>query len=341
MAIIGVDDISFYKDNKWHSIIDSSFYINNKWNNFELGSGVHKDGNWYVVKSIPMILEHKITSPNMRVSLPFIDVIELTIDWGDGSEMEIFTNNLIYHYYDDIGVYDVKIIGTVQRMYTKSTSYEPMPLTRIKSWGKLDGLISMDTAFSNYSLLEEISEDKYGCLRNVTDFHYCFSNCSKLTEIPENLFSNSFNVTSFSNCFKDCTSLTSIPENLFANCPNVTNFENCFYRCAGLTSIPENLFINCPNVTNFMSCFDSCYNLTSIPEKLFSNCFKIDNLMNCFDSCVNLTGETPKDTLEDGAKIELWERQGREGYPVSVNGNKCFYNCRNLSNYDEIPTIWK
>ena len=139
-------------------------------------------------------------------------------------------------------------------------------------------------------------------------------------------------------CFNDCSGLTgSIPENLFSNCTKVTSFESCFNGCAGLTGIPGNLFSKCPGVTSFGYCFRNCTGLTEIPGNLFSNCPGVTSFGHCFNSCTGLTGTTPKDS--DGG--ELWERQGKEGYPSSITGSYCFYGCTELSNYSDISADWK
>jgi hypothetical protein len=53
MATITVDDISIYKNNSWRSIKDQQAYVNWSWQTIGDGSGVYKDGNWYVFDSIP------------------------------------------------------------------------------------------------------------------------------------------------------------------------------------------------------------------------------------------------------------------------------------------------
>jgi hypothetical protein len=297
----------------------------------------------------PMILEYTTTADNQTIKLPLsIDAtipLNAQVDWGDGSPVETITSNYPTHAYSVAGVYDVKISGNVPRINNNNLNYiERSYLTGIKSWGKLDGLTSMDYAFyDSKNLKGELLEDDYGCFENVTGFSGCFQSCSGLTgSIPENLFANCPNVEYFTNCFYRCSGLTgSIPENLFSNCPNVTGFSFCFSNCTWLTKILENLFSNCPNATRFYYCFNSCSGLTEIPENLFSNCPNVTNFGSCFYNCSGLTGTTPVDVLEDGTRVELWERAGKTGYPSSIDGTDCFGVCTGLSNYLEIPSEWK
>ena len=352
-----------------------------------------------LLEAHPMILEYTTTSANQEVMLPLSGSVDTQVDWGDGSEIEHVTTNHPAHTYTDAGIYDVKVKGKVTDLnsYNISLSYKEF-LTKVKSWGKLEGLTLMHNAFNRCTNLKEMPADEYGCFKNVTNFEncfyyctgltsipeelfvncsnvttffQCFSNCSGLTgEIPENLFANCPNVTDFGVCFSNCSGLTGeIPATLFSNCPNVTNFNQCFVNCngltgeipatlfsncpnarsflqcfsgcSGLTSIPKELFSNCPNVTSFYSCFEDCTGLTFIPDGLFNNCPNVTTFRKCFGYCSGLTGETPKDTLKDGTKIELWERVGKAGYPSSITGTNCFISCTKLSNYRTIPSGWK
>lgn len=245
-----------------------------------------------LLEAHPMILEYTTTEDNETVGLPLMrtnnTLVDVNIDWDDGSQIEHVTSLYPAHTYANAGIYNIKINGTVGKLYALNfNSAKRNHITGIKSWGKLDGLEEMGNAFQLcLNLKGEIPSDTYGMFENISDFNETFNGSSGITSISEELFVNCPNVTSFSSCFKDCTSLTSIPENLFANCPNVTNFYDCFNNCNGLT------------------------------------------------------GYTPVDTLPNGTMIELWERQGKEGYPASINGRYCFIACRKLSNYNAIPPDW-
>lgn len=56
--------------------------------------------------------------------------------------------------------------------------------------------------------------------------------------------------------------------------------------------------------------------------------FNIKDFTFTFADCDALTGLAP----------ELWLR---ESTIPDINGLGCFYNCKSLSNYDDIPYLWK
>lgn len=104
-----------------------------------------------------------------------------------------------------------------------------------------------------------------------------------------------------------------------------------------ITEIPPNLLIDCENVTTAIQSFAVCKQLRSIPEELFRVSKKINDFRYCFQQDSALTGSTPTD--EDGGK--LWERVGKPGYPSAINATTCFYWCRGLSDYNDIPLDWR
>lgn len=130
--------------------------------------------------------------------------------------------------------------------------------------------------------------------------------------------------------FYSIDSLVNISENLFENCASLSSLRDVFSYCTNLKEIPENLFAK-NNINNITNCFEFCTSLTSIPSKLFVNNPNIIDCSYCFRGCSNLTGTTPKDL--DGK--ELWERSNKP------SGFGCFSGCEKLSNYDNIPTMWK
>ena len=101
-------------------------------------------------------------------------------------------------------------------------------------------------------------------------------------------------------------------------------------ECTNLKKIAipnKNSFVK---MKNFRSSFAKCSNLTSIPEKLFENCPNVTSFRHTFYYCINLEGKS----------IHLWE-EGREGIDENNGGTNCYYGCTKLTDYDEIPRIWK
>ena len=133
---------------------------------------------------------------------------------------------------------------------------------------------------------------------------------------------------------QECTGLTSIPADLFDNCPNVTRFNCTFAGCTNITNIPPALFANCSNATVFWETFMHCQGLTSIPQGLLDNCTNVTCFGSTFEGCTSLTGNAP----------ELWKRvpNGETNeYVGTPDGESCFYDCSNLTNYGKIPGYWK
>lgn len=104
---------------------------------------------------------------------------------------------------------------------------------------------------------------------------------------------------------------------------NLQGFYGAFANALNLITIPNKL----PkmNILNLASAFSGCISLMINPEHLFDDITNVGILGGFLFNCISLTGNAPK----------LWEM-----FP-SVEGLNCFYNCTNLSNYDEIPDYWK
>ena len=72
-----------------------------------------------------------------------------TVDWGDGNIESNQTGN-VTHYYDNIGVYTVKITGDFPRIY--SYQKDPEKLLSVENWGDIKWT-RMDNAFAGCSNL--------------------------------------------------------------------------------------------------------------------------------------------------------------------------------------------
>lgn len=123
-----------------------------------------------------------------------------------------------------------------------------------------------------------------------------------------------------------------LEEGFVRDLPNLVNVAYLFEN-ASIKTLPNDLFVGCPRIQNASGLCQNCSELTSIPPNLFSDYPSESvtlNLNYAFFGCVNLTGSTPVDS--QGRK--LWERG-------NIIGNNCFYGCKNLADYDEIPDNWK
>ena len=130
--------------------------------------------------------------------------------------------------------------------------------------------------------------------------------------------------------FESFTKLTSIGL-IFKNDVNRTSFKSCFRYCTNLFFIPSGLFDNCPEVLDFSACFSRCTNLISIPLDLFNNCLNVKYFDDssqedgCFYSC---------------SKVEILPELWKLYFGKEVVSNKCFLDCTNASNWQEVPASW-
>lgn len=119
--------------------------------------------------------------------------------------------------------------------------------------------------------------------------------------------------------YVDYASIIEIDEDFFDWCKSEQGIWRLFFMkdSYGLNWHGYSCFEYMENVSNFIPKYES--NFTG----MFYDCSKLQN--------------TP--VTEEG--YELWERAGKEGYPATIEGDSCFYNCLRLPNYNEIPSNWK
>lgn len=257
--------------------------------------------------------EWTIAEDNTTVTVPVTGIVDVYIDYGDGTRENITKANPTHTY--AAGTYTMKISGRCTD-FSSNTSTQSY-ITKLKKWG---------------------------CLDNNS---YSFNGCSKISNSIPNPHNKSFsNVTTFRDTFRDCTSLTgNIPENLFANCTKVTDFSVIFYNCSGLTgNISENLFANCPDVTTFYCTFFNCTGLTgSIPERLFHNNTLVTSFKYTFHGCSALIGDVPEGLFEKCTKVTnfgytFYDCEGLTSIPESLfyqnplvtSFRTTFYGCKGI-----------
>ena len=282
-----------------------------------------------------------------------------SVNYGDGTgnkEVTSATDEDATHTYTNEGTYIVTITGECPAFSFNAIPESKDKITKIIQWGDVfyqtDGIKSaLNVNFRNcVNLSDPIPEPLKNTFAKINSLEYLFSGCTSITEIPPKLFYNS-NVSSYSNCFSGCINLQYIPENLFIKCNKATNFDCTFQSCSTITEIPNSLFKNCPNVmyfrntfngskiekipsdlfkncpnvTHFTECFLECRALKEVPENLFDNCNQIIDCYRMFARCYGVTGNAPR----------LWEKS------TITRPHWCFTGCTNLSNYSEIPDLWK
>ena len=301
------------------------------------------------------------------------------VDWGDGTAPTTHTTGDLIHTYTTAGLCQISITGQYNGFNLGANFATNTRLISVDNWGDV-GFVSMNYAFSDCGNLASLPQGAItgaenvtgftGCFSwctsltsapqglfdnvpNATDFSICFNSCWSLVAIPSGIFDNVPNVATFENCFNACRSLTSVPEGLFDNVPNATDFRGCFGNCESIASVPEGLFDNVPNATSFRDCFSNCTSLTSVPEGLFLNCPNVTFFYGCFYKCTfnlpttmfNYTALANKqpnmyqafggNTSKTGTAYPLWN------YITITSRNYCYQNQTSLTNYADIPTLWK
>ena len=261
-----------------------------------------------------LIYEVEITEPDFYlVAAPVLTTSSggtITVDWGDGSNMETFESRRGSHTYATPGLYTISITGEAHQLeFGDGESYAP-EVKNIISWGKLGVKNAADMCLGCNGL-ESIPNDVAGSFANVKSFLGAFSQCTSLKEIPAGLFRYATLAKNFEDCFSYTASITEIPEDLFANCVAAERFSYAFYGAGTgivettstlpnfeevkglvekgrLKSIPEGLFRNCSAVQKFDYAFGATA-IESIPEGLFANNATATTFMGAFSACVGLT----------------------------------------------------
>lgn len=248
--------------------------------------------------------------------------MDITVDWGDGSEPEHYVGNAVRpsHIYSKAGVYIVTTKGKAPTYDFSDLSGHAIEdgswqfnILNILSWGKF-GVQEAKYVCKTSKSLKSIPADVCGSFADVKDFTGFLTFCQSLEEIPDDLFKYAVNATTFQDAFSNIKSCKAIPETLFANCPNATDFSYAFreFGVGDLINggdkvsegnrivIPENLFANCPNVTKFTQTFRGM-NIATVPENLFANNTAVTSFNGLFTECTEL--ETiPADLFKNNQK---------------------------------------
>ena len=116
-----------------------------------------------------LILEYNILNPNTEIGLPFRGIVNVTIDWGDGTNQEtVIEEETKIHNYLTPGIKTVVINGSLT---TFGNPFIPPPspdrLIRVLNW---EGL-------------------------GIQMFNYAFENCTNLIDVPSSLPSTVINTS--------------------------------------------------------------------------------------------------------------------------------------------------
>ena len=315
------------------------------------------------------ISSFKIRGNSLR-SMQITPKSTCTVDFGDGTSQTYTAGRSrnVTHSYTASGDYIIQIIGNHSNYHASQNIIEIIELSQSitdcsRMFYNCSELTNIPNSFiignnvticaemfSGCSSLSSIPADfTFG--NAVTDCSYMFDGCTNLTTIEEG-FALGSSVTDCSYMFRN-TSLNNVPQSL--TIPNsVTNCSSMFYRCTNLTTIEEGFALG-SSVENCREMFTICSSLITIPSTLiipatvtncsimFSQCIAlISDISNIwpdfisssrisisymFDNCKKIVGTIPADKLWNSGK--------------TFNATDCFRDCTLLTNYNDIPTVWK
>lgn len=272
-----------------------------------------------------LIYEVEISEPDFLLTAAPVLTLStggtITVDWGDGSEIEVFDSKRGTHLYKQPGLYTITISGEAHQLKFSDGDNLCPELKNVISWGKLGYRNAADMCLG-CSNLESIPNDVAGSFADVKSFLGAFSCCESLKKIPEGLFRYATLAKNFEECFSHSASIEEIPAGLFSNCKAAERFIKTFYGTGSgyvittstlpnfeelktlvgagkLKSIPAELFANCPNALRFDYVLGATA-ITEIPEELFKNNSAATIFTGAFSACVNLE-KIPQGIL-NGAK---------------------------------------
>ena len=244
-----------------------------------------------------------------------------------------------------------------------------------------NSLICLDLSIFNTSKVKLMNHMFWGCssltFLNISNFdtssvfsmEYMFYGCNSLTSLDLSIFDTS-KVTLMNHMFWGCNSLTFLNISNF-DTSSVFNMEYMFYGCNSLTSLDlsnfntnnllniENMFYNCNSliyldisnfhtskVTNINSAFYNCNNLKYInllnykDKEIFES---IPNINYNLTYCMNNTNNILYSLLKQNATNNCTNICFQNPIILSINDNKCYYNCRELSekvcNYEHTEVL--
>lgn len=182
-----------------------------------VGEGINKAAaEWKVTqRDGAMIFEYTVTEEGTTIALPVVGEVDITIDWGDGTESEYFRtavnddgtgSSLLTHWYESTGVFKVSVTGTAEGIASNGVDKVVNYLTDIIQWGDMK-LTSMKGAFKGASFEAVSMPDDGEIFAEVTTFEEAFSGCASLTTVPVGFFDSNLKAVDFTNCFNGCVLL--------------------------------------------------------------------------------------------------------------------------------------
>lgn len=253
---------------------------------------------------------------NATVYVPIVagTKYNMTVDWGDGSEIETYNQTgaaktLSHSYTGVVGdKYQISLFGEVPSLRFASGTY-----------GNVLHLYSID----DNTLTSPLSYGNSG----VIDFY----GCNNLTSICANAFQNCENINKLT--FRTCSSLTTLPVGLLEPFDSTLTSLNSFVMgCTNITLSEEflaELSSKLSSVTNIGSMFSGVENEIVIPNNFLDNLTdnSVTNVASAFSS-KGVRGDAK--ALYDVLKLKVTE---------DATTTNCFSGT-NMINRDQVPTTW-
>lgn len=305
-----------------------------------------------------MITEWNVSGDaGLTITLPVSGTgLNITVDWGDGTENETITTEYPTHTYAQAGVYEIAVAGECPEWGCSShiaptsgdTNYYTYTqyLTKVRQFGELNATrygfaqcvnlvevsgenLTTENTFKNVTSMESMfrgcnnenfTKLDLSCFKTekVVSMRNMFLGCSSLVTLNLKGFDTS-NVNNMSFMFSGCKKLLNLDISTF-DTSNVTNMNWMFGNCEALTILNLSKF-NTANVTTFGNMFISCKKLKSIDVSNF-NTSKADSIAWMFAGCTSL--ET----------IDLSNFDTRNVTNMSAVFRGCTAKSINLSSFD-------
>lgn len=299
---------------------------------YHLGNNVIVDTTGAVLKTIEeeIVFTVKLTSANETFIYPTratgTQVIDVSIDWGDGTTSNHTNYSISHAYTGAIGdEFQIKLKGVMpefdfsvgngsrrtSRLMLKSIDRNTMPSM---TYFNIDGCTNItyigQAAFSSFSGTT-LKISNIANWSNVTLHKNAFLGLSQVTNI-DNLFGNNVDLA--------------IPSGLFDPFVNVTSAGSLLYGYKK-TTLPAGIFDKMVNLENVSSMFYSSL-LTSIDNRIFKNQTKLKNVSQCFRLSSTLVADA----------LQLYTDMN-QGLPTTTN--LCFAGTNAMTNLASVPTGWK
>lgn len=149
-----------------------------------------------------MVLEYNLSKSNTQITLPLAGTVNVNVNWGDGSELQTFTNEGIKpHTFTSTGIKTVTITGTLTGygISNYDAGVGNSNLTRVLGWDGL-GLKSLNSAFYFADSLRQVP---LTLPSTVTDLSGMFKNAKGFNQ-PIGQW-NTAAITNMSNMFSFAT----------------------------------------------------------------------------------------------------------------------------------------